>query len=283
MNCRGCGVELDPSEEQVNTTVDQILEASLKDAQKKGGVCPLCGHSKEVPYSHRKTVLFGLLLACLILGIIVAINIQRSRQTQRAAAAKDAVTRMATNGDVVRLLGKPITIEPGLQGEFKQDETGWKEVRLTIPVRGPNGDAVAHVVGGRGTGPWFFTTFEVDFEKQHEKVDLISGRVVEYDPNGYVDTHTQAAIVPGWQKFVEKACLSSYRPARRLCMGNRGAIVLCRRGRQRRWKPAQRSRSLQSEEKLVDHNAGFDAGGGHTARVSLCGRPPLLLRRGRQW
>ena len=129
MNCRGCGVELDPSEEQVNTAVDLILETSLKDAQKKGGVCPLCGHSKEVPYSHRKTVLFGLLLACLILGIVVAINIQRSRQTQRAVAAEDAVTRMMTNGDVVRLLGSPITIEPGLQGEFKQDETGWKEAR----------------------------------------------------------------------------------------------------------------------------------------------------------
>jgi hypothetical protein len=74
MNCRGCGVEVDPSQEQVNTTVDQILETSLKDAEKKGGVCPLCGHSKEVPYSHRKTVLFGLLLACLLVGIAVAIR-----------------------------------------------------------------------------------------------------------------------------------------------------------------------------------------------------------------
>jgi hypothetical protein len=41
MNCRGCGVELDPSQEQVNTAVDQILETSVKDAEKKGGVCPL--------------------------------------------------------------------------------------------------------------------------------------------------------------------------------------------------------------------------------------------------
>jgi uncharacterized membrane protein YvbJ len=37
MNCNGCGVELDPSEEQVNTAVDQVLETSLRDAQKKGG------------------------------------------------------------------------------------------------------------------------------------------------------------------------------------------------------------------------------------------------------
>jgi YD repeat-containing protein len=196
MNCSGCGVELDPSEEQVNTAVDDILETSLKDAQKKGGVCPLCGHSKDVPYSHRKTVLFGLLLACLLVGVGVALSLYRSRQTQRAAAASDAVARMTADEDIVRLLGTPITTESGLRGEFKQDETGWKEVHLTIPVRGPNGNALAHVVGGRGTGPWVFTTFEVDFEKQHKKVDLISGRVVDYDPNAYIEVHTQAAGVP---------------------------------------------------------------------------------------
>jgi YD repeat-containing protein len=196
MNCGGCGVELDPSEEQVNASVDQILETSLKDAHKKGGVCPLCGHSKEVPYSHRKTVLFGLLLACLLVSMAVGFVVYKSRQTQRTAAANDAVVRMTNNADVVKLLGKPITIAPGLEGEIKQDETGWKEAHLTIPVHGPNGDAKAHVVGGRGTGPWVFTTFEVDFERQHQKVDLVSGRVVEYDPNAYVDVHTQTAAVP---------------------------------------------------------------------------------------
>jgi uncharacterized protein RhaS with RHS repeats len=48
MNCRGCGVELDPSEEQVHTAVDRILETSLRDAKKKGGVCPPCG----TPHGH---------------------------------------------------------------------------------------------------------------------------------------------------------------------------------------------------------------------------------------
>jgi len=205
MNCRGCGVVLDPSEEQVNTAVDQILETSVKDAEKKGGVCPLCGHSKKVPYSHRKTVLFGLLLACLLVSVVVGIGVQRSRQTQRAAVAGDAVARMGTNAEVVRVIGTPIVIEPGMQGEIKQDETGWKEVRLTIPVRGPNGNATAHVVGGRGTGPWVFTTFEIDFEKQHEKVDLVSGRVVEYDPNAYVEVHTQSATVPEYTTTVAAA------------------------------------------------------------------------------
>jgi hypothetical protein len=33
MNCRGCGTELDPSQE--HSAVDQILGTSLKDAQKE--------------------------------------------------------------------------------------------------------------------------------------------------------------------------------------------------------------------------------------------------------
>jgi YD repeat-containing protein len=81
MKCRGCGVELDPSEEQVHSAVDRILRSSRQDAQKKGGVCPLCGRSQKVPHSHRRTVLLGLLLACLI---VVALNIQRSRWTKAA-------------------------------------------------------------------------------------------------------------------------------------------------------------------------------------------------------
>jgi hypothetical protein len=81
MKCRGCGVELDPSEEQVHSPVDRILGNSRQDAQKKGGVCPLCGRSQKVPYSHRRTVLLGLLLACLI---VMALNMQRSRQTKAA-------------------------------------------------------------------------------------------------------------------------------------------------------------------------------------------------------
>jgi len=196
MNCRGCGVELDPTQEQVDVAVDQILETSLKDAVKKGGVCPLCGHCKDMPYSHRKTVLVGLFLACLLLGTGLAIAIYRSRQTERAAVANDAVARISKNSDLLQLLGKPITIQPGIKGEVKHDETGWEEARLIIPVHGPNGEAMVRVVGGKGTSEWVYTTFEVIVEKQHKKLDLLSGRIVEYDPDVYVDVHTQAAVQP---------------------------------------------------------------------------------------
>jgi hypothetical protein len=112
MNCRGCGTDLTPSEEQVNTRVDQILETSLKDAEKKGGVCPLCGHSEEVPYSHCKTVLFALLLASLLAMVVVGIGVQRSRQTERGALAGKAVATPFLMTTMVQLLSAKPHMSP---------------------------------------------------------------------------------------------------------------------------------------------------------------------------
>lgn len=193
MNCQGCGVVLEPSEDQVNSAVDQVLQASLTDAQKHGGVCPLCGHCKDLPITHRPSTLFLLLVACLVTGAVLALYFENAKSTRRKAAANDALVSLNANADAVRLLGKPIAIQAGMQGDVKQDETGWQEARLTIPVHGPLGEGVARVAAGRLDGPWKFSTFEVIVEKQHKKVDLIAGRTVEYDANAYVDVH----LLPG--------------------------------------------------------------------------------------
>ena len=205
MNCRGCGEVLDPTEEQVNSAVNEVWQTSLSDAVDHGSVCPLCGHSKYVPYSHRRTVQLAMLITCLVFCVSLWLHSRWQQGTQRVAAAADAVARMSVNADVVRLLGKPIAMQPEVQGDVKQDETGWKEASLTIPVRGPGGDAVAHVAGGKLDGPWVFTTFEVVIEKQHKKVDLVSGRVVEYDPNAYVDIHTMSAATPEYVNMAAAA------------------------------------------------------------------------------
>lgn len=116
MNCRGCGVEVEPSEQQVNAAVDQILETSLKHAQKTGGVCPLCGHSKEIPYPHRRSVLFALLITCLVLLLAGMLILRQWRQTERASAVNAAMARVNSNADVVKILGTPIRAESGIAG-----------------------------------------------------------------------------------------------------------------------------------------------------------------------
>jgi hypothetical protein len=196
MNCRGCGVVLDPSKEQVDSAVDEVLQSSVTDAKKRGGVCPLCGHPQKASGVHRRTVQFVLLLACLIVGVFLWVWTHGLLQTRRAGALADAVARMNASEDVVGLLGKPITAQSGVKGEVKEDETGWQEARLLVPVRGPRGEGIARLTGGKVEGPWNFSSFDVILEQQRKRVDLISGRVVEYDPNAYVDVHTLPAAAP---------------------------------------------------------------------------------------
>jgi len=197
-NCRGCGTVLDPTEEQVNQAVDEVLESSVQDAVKKGGVCPLCGHSKHVPPSQRKSVQFALLLMLLTVAGGVAIAYYSHRYTERNEVAQGALRRLQSNPDVARLMGSPLSIQGQVEGEVREDETGWREVKLAVPVHGPKDEGLAHVIGGREKGPWTFTTFEIEIKKQHKRINLITGTVTDYDPAAYQQVHTQGATIPSY-------------------------------------------------------------------------------------
>jgi YD repeat-containing protein len=197
VSCSGCGSVLDPSVEQVNSTVDQVLQSSLEDARQTGGVCPLCGHSKDVPYTRRPPVLFLLLVVCLVVGLIVYVNLRVLKAKQRSEAVSDAVARINSDPDVADFLGHPVTAGSGVEYKVKQDETGWLEAQITIPLHGPQGDGVAHVTEGRPDGgQWNVSIFDVVIGDRHKKVDLLAGRVVSLDANAYMDVHTQTAVTP---------------------------------------------------------------------------------------
>lgn len=194
MNCTGCGVDVEPSLEQVNDAVDQILQTSLKDAEKKAGVCPLCGHSMERPYSHRRSVQFALLFVILIIVTGIALTVYGSHHTARHDAAMEAVQRLNLNADLLQILGDPVTLAGKIQGEVRQDETGWTEADLMMPVRGPLGEGIARVIGGKGNGPWIFSTLEVEVAREHKTVNLVTGKVSVAEPGAYLDVHSEAAV-----------------------------------------------------------------------------------------
>jgi hypothetical protein len=66
-NCRGCGSLLDLTPEQISQAVEEVLEETSREIKPLPGTCPLCGHSASVPVSHRKSVQFAVLLACLVI------------------------------------------------------------------------------------------------------------------------------------------------------------------------------------------------------------------------
>lgn len=174
MNCQSCGAQFDSTENET---------------------CPICGRDLANSRWPRKTQLAAALKLIILVLTAVEIAFYVSRTTERAAAVKEAVTRMNSNATLASLVGSPIKSE-SVSGGVKQDETGWKEAKLTLQIRGPKGQGIAHVQGGRGSGPWVFTTFEVILEQQRKKLDLVSGSIVEYDPDAYVDVHSEAAVDP---------------------------------------------------------------------------------------
>jgi YD repeat-containing protein len=195
-NCRGCGSVVDPTLDEANQAVDDVLVASLKDAKKHGEICPLCGHSQAQPLSHRKSVQFGMLAALILVAIVTAVTYYTYRDTEREAAAQEVLKQIESNSQITQYLGTPLSIQGKVIGAVRQDETGWHEVKLSIPVHGPKGDATVQISGGRETGPWKFTTLEVLMPQLKKKADLITGRIVEYSPDAYVDTHTEAVGIP---------------------------------------------------------------------------------------
>lgn len=196
LNCGGCGTLLEPTDEQVNEAVDEVLAASLADAHGSGGVCPLCGRSQELPFWNRKTVLFSLMLACVLLALTVLTVLRQISQTERSGVAAAALLQVQRSSAAKLLLGTPIVMEAGINGSVTHDETGWKEVQLSFPVRGPKGEAMVKVVGGRSHDAWIFTSFEIFIGAQHKKIDLVSGKIELFEPDIYVDVHTQAAQRP---------------------------------------------------------------------------------------
>ncbi len=195
-NCRGCGSVLDPTEEQVNQAVDEVLESSLQDAAKRGGVCPLCGHSKEVPVSHRKSVLFVLLVVAVALASTTVYRQHSARQTERANAARAAMEVLKGNANAIALLGPPVTaLEKNVTGEITQDETGWHEAKLAVPVQGKDARGVLRLIGSHGDGKWSFTTLEVEVPALHKRANVLTGVIVDYVPEDAMRIHAASAGV----------------------------------------------------------------------------------------
>lgn len=198
MSCPGCGTDLQTVDLNVaiNQAVNEVLEASVADAVKTGGVCPLCGHSKAVPVSHRKSLQFLLLLACLfLLGLTLALTAYY-RSPLRSSVAQIALEKARHDPRVAKLLGEPIRAGWLASGSVRQDETGWGEARMEIPIRGPNGSASLRAIAGKGTGPWVFSSLEVVIEGQSKSIDLVRGAIADTDEDAYSGVHFQPALEP---------------------------------------------------------------------------------------
>jgi predicted Zn-dependent protease len=96
--------------------------------------------------------------------------------------AREAVARANEHEATAELLGVPIRAGWFVKGYIRQDETGWGEARLWIPVSGPKADGTLYARAGRGSGPWVFSS-----------LDLSRG---SKDPVNLLEAAASAASVP---------------------------------------------------------------------------------------
>jgi len=170
-NCRGCGSVLDANEK-----------------------CPVCGYRVEVSYWKSPQFVLLVIGAHLVAGIVIANY--RSHKTEKRDAATEALQRLQSNPVVASLMGVPISLQGKVAGEVKEDETGWQEARLTLSVQGTKTSGTAKVVAGRtAKSEWRFSTLDVIIPAGRKRVDVVTGKVADYDPAAYIPIHNKPAEI----------------------------------------------------------------------------------------
>ena len=69
----------------------------------------------------------------------------------------EAVSRANDHREAADTLGPPITAGWFVKGYIRDDETGWSEGQLWIPVSGTKGQGTLYARAGRAYGPWVFS------------------------------------------------------------------------------------------------------------------------------
>lgn len=89
-----------------------------------------------------------------------------------STAYKDSMELVTSNEEVIQLLGEPI--EPnGMSGGNINYSGGYGSAELTIPIKGPKGEATIRVEGGGVDDDWTYEVMEVYVDGSDEIIDLL--------------------------------------------------------------------------------------------------------------
>jgi predicted Zn-dependent protease len=125
--------------------------------------------------SRLRKPLVHLLIATAVASIWIiphVVEFLRLRLPLRTSPlVTEAVDRANDHPAAVAAIGRPITAGWFVTGYSTEDETGWGESQIWIPVTGPNGEATLYARAGRGSGPWVYTA--LDLQQGDRVVDLL--------------------------------------------------------------------------------------------------------------
>ncbi|MEM7084851.1 MAG: cytochrome c oxidase assembly factor Coa1 family protein [Bacteroidota bacterium] len=87
-------------------------------------------------------------------------------------AYQDSMEAAKNNDALIELLGEPIETN-GVSGGSLNINNGIKSAELSIPIKGPEGEATIFVVGRGMNDNWSYETMEVHIEGSREIIDLL--------------------------------------------------------------------------------------------------------------
>ncbi|MHA7056641.1 cytochrome c oxidase assembly factor Coa1 family protein [Aquimarina sp. M1] len=112
-------------------------------------------------------IVFFAFLGSVIFGVSTAFT--------NSAPYQDGLTKAQQDEYVVQMLGEPIETNGIMNGSlnFKNDEGS---VDISIPIKGPDGEARIYIVGTKQNDTWTYSELYVILEENNETVDLLWGK-----------------------------------------------------------------------------------------------------------
>ncbi|WP_025664503.1 cytochrome c oxidase assembly factor Coa1 family protein [Aquimarina megaterium] len=117
-------------------------------------------------------VLFFIFLGSLIFGV--------SELITESAPYQDALFKVNEDEYVVSILGEPIETNGIMNGSLSyKNNTGSADI--SIPIKGPKGEAQLYVVGTKQNDQWTYKEMYVIIDETDEQIDLLGYQQNEYD------------------------------------------------------------------------------------------------------
>ena len=90
-----------------------------------------------------------------------------------SAAYNESLKRVVENQEIIAILGEPIETN-GMSGGNINNSNGLKTAALTIPIKGPKGEATIRVEGEGVGDTWTYQVMNVYIEGSDTVIDLLT-------------------------------------------------------------------------------------------------------------
>ncbi|WP_103069305.1 cytochrome c oxidase assembly factor Coa1 family protein [Aquimarina sediminis] len=117
-------------------------------------------------------VLFFVFLGSLIFGVNELIS--------ESTPSQEALAKVNEDEYVITILGQPIETDGIMSGSISYTN-GIGSADMSIPVKGPKGEARLFVVGSKRNDQWSYTEMYIIIDKTDEQIDLLGYEQQEYN------------------------------------------------------------------------------------------------------